>query len=301
MKKHEKILITTPAGNVGLATLRQIARHANRPNLTLVAGVLSPSKTLPDEALTEAIALTDRQVSLDFSRPETFGPALVGVSRVLLIRPPALADVNRYFRPFVEAMQRADVRQVVFLSLQGAENNSITPHHKIEKLIREAGLGYTMLRPSFFMQNLSTTHRIEIRDRSEIFVPAGHGRTSFVDVRDLAEVAAQALATGKHLNTALELTGLEALTYTEIAATLTQVLGRTITYRNPSVLRFVWQKVIVEKQKLGFVLVMVALYTVAKLGKAASLTDTLTGLLGREPTRFRQFAEATKEVWLPTV
>ncbi len=55
-----------------------------------------------------------------------------------------------------------------------------------------------------------------------------------------------------------------------------------------------------EKQKLGFVLVMAALYSVAKLGKAAGLTDTLAELLGREPTRFRQFAEDTKAVWLTT-
>ena len=293
----DRILITTPTGNVGLATLRQLAKHPNRPNLTLVAGVL------PGNALPELTALTDVRIPLDFARPETFGAALAGVSRVLLVRPPALADVNRYFLPFVQAMQRAGVGQVVFLSLQGVENNPVTPHHKIEKLIREAGgptlrLGYTLLRPSFFMQNLSTTHRAEIRDHSEIFVPAGQGRTSFVDVRDLAEVAAQALASGQHLNAAVELTGSQALTYTEVAAILTDVLGRTITYRNPSVLRFVWQKVVVEKQPFGFVLVMVALYTVAKLGKAAGLTDTLAGLLGRPPTTFRQFANDAKAVWL---
>jgi uncharacterized protein YbjT (DUF2867 family) len=309
----DKILVTTPEGNVGLATLRQLKKHPNRANLTLIAGVLPTEKTPPSETLIEVNTLTDRQVSLDFTQPHTFDPALLGVVRVLLVRPPALADVDRYFRPFVEAMQRAGVQQVVFLSLQGVENNTVTPHHKIEKLIREAGgrkarcagatpltlrLGYTMLRPCFFMQNLSTTLRAEIRDRSEIFVPAGHGRTSFVDVRDLAEVAAQALAAGQHLNTALELTGSQALTYTEIATTLTDVLGRKITYRNPSMLRFIWQKVLVEKLKIGFVLIMVALYTVAKLGKAAGLTNTLAELLGRLPTTFRQFAEDNKALWL---
>ncbi len=232
-----KLLITTPTGNVGLATLRKVAKHPNRAALTVVAGVRQSDQTLPELA-----ALTDAVVPLDFARADTFDAALAGVSRVLLVRPPELADVDKYFLPFVQAMQRAGVSQVVFLSLQGVESNPVTPHHKIEKLIRQAGLGYTMLRPSFFMQNLSTTHRIEIRDRSEIFVPAGNGRTSFVDVRDLADVAAQALATGQHLNAAYELTGSEALTYTEVAAILTNVLGRTITYRNPSVLRFVWQK-----------------------------------------------------------
>ncbi len=295
----EKILITTPAGNVGLATLRQLAKHPNQPNLTLVAGVLPTSETLPGDASPELTALTDVRVPLDFARLETFDAALAGVSRVLLVRPPALSDVNRYFLPFVQAMQRAGVGQVVFLSLQGVKNNTITPHHKIEKLIREAGLGYTMLRPSFFMQNLSTTLRADICERSEIFVPAGQVKTSFVDVRDLAEIAAQSLATGQHLNAAFELTGSEALTYTEVAVILTDVLGCTITYRSPSVLRFIWQKVVREKIKLDFVLVMVALYTVAKLGKAAGLTDTLANVLGHPPTSFRQFANDTRAVWQP--
>lgn len=202
-------------------------------------------------------------------------------------------------------MQRAGMGQVVFLSLQGVESNTIAPHHKIEKPIREAGgptlrLGYTMLRPSFFMQNLSTTLRAEICEWSKIFVPAGNGRTSFVDVRDLAEVAAQCLATGRHLNAAFELTGFEALTCTEVATILTDVLGRTNTYRSPSLLRFVWRKVITEKLTLNFVLVIGALYTVAKSGKAAGLTDTIAGLLGHSPTSFRQFAEDTKTVWLTT-
>ncbi len=297
-----KILITTPLGNVGSATLSALAAHPNRPALTVLAGDRNPEKSRAALA-----PLTDEVVLFDFAKPETVAPALVGVSRVLLVRPPALADVEKYFRPFVEAMKRAGVQQVVFLSLEGVESNSLTPHHKIEALIREAGgrkaapptfrLGYTMLRPGFFMQNLTTTHLAEIRDRSEIFVPAGNGRTNFVDVADIAAVAAQALAEGKHLNTALTLTGPEALTYSEIAEMLTDVLGRTITYVNPSVLRFVWQKVVREKMKFGFVLIMVALYSVAKLGKAATLTDTIARVLGRPPRPFRQFVEENKGVW----
>ena len=113
--------------------------------------------------------------------------APAGVSRVLLVRPPALVDVNRYFLPFVQAVQRAGVGHVLFLSLEGVENNTITPHHKIGKLILETGgrkaapptlrLGYTMLRPSFFMQNLSTTHRTEIRQCCGLSGKRWYGRS----------------------------------------------------------------------------------------------------------------------------
>lgn len=174
----------------------------------------------------------------------------------------------------------------------------MTPHYKMEKLIREAGLPWTMLRPSFFMQNLSTTHRAEIRDRNEIFVPAGHGRTSFVDVKDLGEVAALVLTQDGHLNQAYELTGSEALTYEEVAAQLSEVLGRKITYQNPWIVQFLWRKVVTEQQPLAFALVMTALYTVAKLGKADGLTGEVERLLQRPPTTFRAFAERERSAWI---
>ena len=75
--------------------------------------------------------------------------------------------MDLYFRPFVEAIKRSEVEQVLFLSLQGVESNPFTLHHKIEKLIVEAGIPYTFMRPSFFTQNLSTTHRAEITNHND--------------------------------------------------------------------------------------------------------------------------------------
>ncbi|RYC68746.1 SDR family oxidoreductase [Spirosoma sordidisoli] len=291
----ERILITGASGNVGLETLRLLMLRPDRTTRDVVAGGRSRVDTETDTAVQP-----DGFVRLDFTDPGTFAAALAGVSRVLLVRPPQLADVDRYFAPFVQAMKQAGVRHVVFLSLQGVENNPVTPHHKIERLIVEAGLPFTFLRPSFFMQNLSTTHRDEIKDRHEIFIPAGRGRTSFVDVRDIAAVAELVLTnpTQAYQNRGYELTGSEALTYDEIAGILSRVVGHRITYRNPSIIRFIWQKWRREKNPLGFTLVMTALYTVSKLGKAARLTEETAQLLGRPPITFRQFADAYRSVWL---
>ena len=294
----ERILITGANGNVGLETLRELMKHSNKSRFDVIAGVRDVN------AWKETVK-PDGFATLDFTDSNTFSAALAGVSRVLLVRPPQLADVDQQFGPFINAMKRADVRQVVFLSLQGVENNRdggplLTPHHKIEKLIVESGLPFTFLRPGFFMQNLSTTHRDEIRLRNEIFVPAGKGRTSFVDVRDIGAVAALTLmsSTGEHLRKGYELTGSEALTYGEAAAILTTVLGRKITYRDPSVLRFIWQKWRREGTPLGFTLIMAALYTVSKLGKAARLTKETELLLKRPPITFRQFATDYRAVWM---
>ncbi|MBC3786630.1 SDR family oxidoreductase [Spirosoma utsteinense] len=293
-----RILITGASGNVGLETIRELMKHSRKQEFEVIAGIRD---TIQPGTKPEWTVQPDGFVTLDFTKADTFRGALLGVSRVLLVRPPQLADVDVYFKPFIEAMKQAGVRQVVFLSLQGVENNPVTPHHKIEKILVEANLPFTFLRPSFFMQNLSTIHRDEIRRQNEIFVPAGNGRTSFVDVRDIGAVAALALtsSTTEHLYKGYELTGSEALTYSEVARTLTTVLGRQITYRNPSMLRFVWRKWVKEKNPLGFTLVMLALYTVSKLGKAAKLTNETSRLLGRAPITFRQFADDYRSVWLP--
>ena len=55
------------------------------------------------------------------------------------------------------------------MSVQGAGTNPFVPHHGIETLLKKSGLGWTFLRPSFFMQNLSTTHCADIRERDEIY------------------------------------------------------------------------------------------------------------------------------------
>ncbi|WP_460983918.1 SDR family oxidoreductase [Spirosoma fluminis] len=290
----ERILITGGSGTVGRETIRELIRHSNQRSFEVVAAVRTPTG-----GKQHSDVQPDSFVYLDFTDTNTFAPAVQGVDRVLLIRPPQLADADTIFKPFIEALRQAGVRQVVFLSLQGVESNPVTPHHKIEKLIVEAGLTFTFLRPSFFMQNLITTHRDEIRLRNELFIPAGDGRTSFVDVRDIGAVATLILRSpiSEHANKSYELTGSEALTYGEVAAVLSKVLGRTITYRNPSILQFVWCKWQRERVPLGFVLVMVALYTVSKLGKAARLTDEAERLLRRRPTTFQQFTHDYRTVW----
>lgn len=214
------------------------------------------------------------------------------------MRPPAVSDVKRYMYPVIDAAKAAGVEHIVFLSLMGVEDNRYVPHHKIEKYILASALGYTFLRPSFFMQNLSATHRADILAHNDIFVPAGKGKTSFIDVRDIAEVGAKALIEDGHLNQAYELSGNEALDYYQAAAIFTEVLGRKITYPNPSIFRFAFR---MRKRGMqwGFIGIMIALYTVAKLGLAAKVTGELERLLGKKPITFRQFAQDYKSTWMP--
>jgi uncharacterized protein YbjT (DUF2867 family) len=248
-------------------------------------------------ALRQRFGVDLDSVHLDFGQPETYAAALSGVKGVFLVRPPAISDVRRYLFPFIAAAAASGVRQVAFLSLIGIEQNPRIPHYPVEQALRASGMAYTFLRCSFFMQNLSTTHREEINNRREIFIPAGSAKTSFIDVRDIAAAAATVLSEAGHENRAYELTGGEALDYDQVAALFSQVLGVTVTYRNPSLWRYFWSALRRSRSPI-FAGVTTWLYASTRRGMAARLTGDLPALLGRPPITLRQFIEDYRAVWL---
>ena len=107
-------------------------------------------------------------VAFNFADPASQDAALAGCDSVFLLRPPQLIND---FADFIARARRAGVRHIVFLSVQGAENNRFIPHHKTEQLLMKSGLAYTLLRPAYFMQNFTTTLRTDLIERHEIFCP----------------------------------------------------------------------------------------------------------------------------------
>lgn len=283
-----KILVTGATGNVGAEVVAELRRRGRTADVVI-------ADRNPTKAQTQ-LGADLRYVRFDFEDATSFAPAFVGIDKLFLMRPPAISDIPRYITPAIAAAKAAGVCQIVFLSLIGVDKNRIVPHAKVEDALRAADVPWTMLRPSFFMQNLSTTHRQEIRDGTEIFVPAGNGRTSFIDVRDIAAVGALALAEEGHGYKTYEITGSEALTYSEVAALMTEELGRTITYRKPSLLAFIarWKA---RGADLDYIFVMAGIYTTARLGFAGGLTDELPKLLGRAPITMRQYIADYRNAW----
>ncbi|HEX2990020.1 MAG TPA: NmrA family NAD(P)-binding protein, partial [Anaerolineales bacterium] len=171
------------------------------------------------------------------------------------------------------------------------------PHYKVETYLKEQGFQTTFLRCSFFMQNLNTTHRVEIQERNEVFVPVANAKTSFIDVRDIGSVAARMLTDEGHAGRNYDLTGAEALDYWQVAGILTETLGRRINYRNTGALSF-----LIETRRRGasfpYALVVTGLYMSTRFGMAETVTNDVERLLGRKPISFKQYTEDYREAWL---
>jgi uncharacterized protein YbjT (DUF2867 family) len=271
------VLVTGATGTVGSRVVAALAA-ADEP-----VRAASRDATRARDSLDVASS-----VSFDFEKPETWGDALDGVDEIFLVRPPQLSRVGP-LTDFVDAAERVGVDHVVVLSVLGADKNPLLPHRRIERHVEGTGLNWTFVRASFFMQNFLEEHRGEVRD-GVLFVPAGDGKTSFVDARDVAEVAAAALTEPGHGGRAYDVTGPEALTYDEVAAVFSDVLGRPVAYADPSLPRFAWET-FRRGTSLGKTLVMSGIYTTARLGLAGRVTDDVRAVLDRDPVDFRTFVE----------
>ncbi|HKL43420.1 MAG TPA: SDR family oxidoreductase [Clostridia bacterium] len=287
----QQILITGATGNVGKETIKKLL-NSKLENFNVIAGVRDLN-----EAKEKLNYNKLRFIKFDFKNKKLIKKSLQHIDKMLLVRPPAISKVKKYILPVIKEAKINDIKHIVFLSLQGVENNPLVPHYKIEKFIKKEKIPYTFLRPSFFMQNLSTTHKKEIKENDEIYIPAGKGKTNFIDVRDIAEVASLVLREEEHKNKAYELTGKESLSYYEIANILSEELGRKIVYKDPSIIKFFITKK-KEGLSIGKILIMIGLYTVAKLGKANKITNEVQNLLGKEPIKFSEFVKDYKEVWM---
>ncbi|MQS76211.1 NmrA family NAD(P)-binding protein [Companilactobacillus halodurans] len=271
----EKFLIIGATGNIGFPLVQYLNQNSD---VNLVVGAHNVTKT-------QATFNNYRNLEVkhfDFLDPNTFNDSFSGVSKVFFVRPPQLANPKVDMLPFLKFAKNQRIQQIIFVSLIGVEKNPMTPHHKIEKMIEELNLPHTFIRPSFFMQNLNTTHQFDIQKHHDLFIPAGNAKTSFIDTRDIGEVAAISLLDSKYLGQKLNITGPMALTYSEIAQIMSEILPFKVTYSKPSLLKF--RKTMLHRGlKKDYVNVMVMLYLITQLGNAKTVTKTAEKVLGRKP------------------
>jgi uncharacterized protein YbjT (DUF2867 family) len=280
------VLITGAPGNVGTPLVHELLRLA--APVRVAAWDVGAARA----AFGEAVDV----VRFDFTDPSTFD-VFAGVERMFLLRPPSISDVKHVIGPALDAARDRGVRHVVFLSIQGAERNRVVPHRKIEDHLRRNGLAWTFIRAAYFMQNLSTTHAADIREQDEIYLPAGRrSRTAHVDARDVAAVAAVALTGDGHAGRAYTPTGPAALTYDECAAILSDALGRRIGYADPTPWAY-WRRMASRGMPKGMIAVTLGIYTAARLGLAAGLTDDVPRLVGRPAIDSATFARDAADAW----
>ncbi len=291
MNAAVNILVTGATGNTGREVIRYLIRN---PDVQVVAGVRNVEKAR--RQFPEADRL--QFVRFDFEDTRSFPGALQGVHRVFLLRPPHISDVEKYFRPLIGAISAAGIREVMFLSVQGAGRSKVIPHNKIERLIRDAGPDYIFLRPSYFMQNLTTPLLSDIRDKHRIVLPAGKAKFNWIDVRNIGEAAAMLLANfSGYRNQILDLTGTENLTFGAVAEKLSDLLPYPVRYKPVNPVRFF----LIKKREglpAGLIMVMIMLHFLPRFSRPPQISHVYQELTGKRPGTLEAFVSREKALLL---
>jgi uncharacterized protein YbjT (DUF2867 family) len=273
------ILVTGASGNAGGAVLKEVLK-TNRPVKAMYRSSEDAAKASRDA----------RAVIADFADKPSLGRALEGVDAVYLVCSP-VCELVELEGNMVDACREADVRYVVLNSALGAGDYPKSfPgwHRRVEDKLKASGLDYTILRPNSFMQNILTYYAPSIRSQGAFYAAMGNARTSFIDVRDVAAVAARTLTSAGHAGKTYELNGPEALTYAEVAGKITRASGRKVQYVDIPVAQ---QKQAMLDQRMPDWLVTALLDLQAYYtgGKGGDIDDVVSTILGRAPAAMDQF------------
>jgi len=228
-------------------------------------------------------------VAADFTDPAALARACDEAEKIYLVTPAHL-NMRQWKANVIEAAKAAGVRHIVVATGLGASPKAGLTfgkwHSETQELLKQSGLDWTFVQPTYFMQNLFwQTSNIA---KNGVYHDDLGGPVAWIDARDIADVAAEALTAPGYEGKALGLTGPEALTGEDIAALLSGVTGRTVTCAPLSA----------ENAKAGMVAggmqgevagAMVELASIAPMGYLASIETTVSDVMGRPARRFADF------------
>ena len=273
------ILVTGASGNVGGAVLQELLRSS--------ASVRSMYRSTGDAA--KAPAGTNPVIA-DFADRVSLERALDGVDRVYLVCSP-IPQLVELESNMVDVCRVHGIRHLVLNSSLGADTyDKSFPkwHHAVEEHLRASGIPATILRLESFMQNIPAFFASTINSQGAFYAAMGEAPVGFVDVRDIGAVVAKILTSDGHAGKTYTLTGPELLNYSQVAAKLSQVLGRPVRY-----VAITQEQLRPSLRDMGMppwqVEALADLQAYYADGTGGKVTSDVRDVLGREPVRMDQF------------
>ena len=227
--------------------------------------------------------------SFDWSEPAGWDAALRDVAAVYVVPPPVPGPVHE----FVARAEAAGVRRLVLLSGRGADTWGDSTFgldmRSAEDAVRGSALEWTVVRASNFDQNFDEDLFHAPLVAGELALPAGEVPEAFLDVEDVADVAAAVLTEPDgHAGRVYELTGPRELTFAEAVGMIARASGRPLTYTQVSPAEYVaalvgqgWAEA--DAQHVA------EMFALMEKGLLVGSTDDVAAVLGRGPRTFEDY------------
>jgi uncharacterized protein YbjT (DUF2867 family) len=240
------------------------------------------------------------EVRFDWHDESIWAAALEGISVAYLIPP----DEPIPAEAFVAAAEKAGVRRLVAQSGRRvhllAEAVGVGPEaigmYGLQEAVRASQLEWTVLQPNNFNQNFSEGDFLATLLAGELALPADGLVEPFIDVDDIAAVAAAVLTEDGHHGRIYELSGPESLTFTEAIEAIAKASGRNMTFKTVSPEAYA-ASLRAEGLPEDLVFFLDAMYEFMRDGKMGDVADGVEEVLGRKPVAFADWANRTAEAW----
>jgi uncharacterized protein YbjT (DUF2867 family) len=271
---NDLVLVTGATGKTGRSLIAQLDQNG-----------------VPHRAASRA-----SKVPFDWTEPTTWDDAVDGVTSAYLVAPPTVTDPYSRIIEFLELAISRGVQRFVFLSISSLPAGDLA-HGRVHQWLQDHTTDWAVLRPSAFMQNFSEGPFYgSILDEDTIYSNTGTGRVGFIDAHDIATAARCALLAPVAANTDFVLTGDEAISFDQVAETISGVSGRTITHTKIS------SDELAERfQRRGIprltAQLLAAAYATIADGTEDFTTTAVRDVTGSPATTLRAFADAHAHVW----
>jgi uncharacterized protein YbjT (DUF2867 family) len=235
--------------------------------------------------------VADRLVAggFDWEDRSTWQAALSGASAAYIAYQPDLAVSGAVdtLRAFFEQALAHGVKRLVLLSGRGEEEAQ-----EAERALQATSADWTILRCSWFAQNFGEAFFVDLLRAGELALPASPAPEPFIDVEDIADVAAAALTEPGHVHQLYELTGPRALSFAQATAEIAHASGRDIRFESVAPEPF---RATLEAAQLPPVMVDLMLYLLTTVldGRNAQVTDGVQRALGRPARDFSDYVRRT--------
>ncbi len=261
----------------------------------LIARGIAPSDIVAlARDLAKAGSLSAKGVAVreaDYDRPDTLGPALAGVDRLLLISSLG-PERARQHGAVIDAAVAAGVSRVAYTSVLGADTTSnpvAADHRATEALLASSGLEYALLRNGWYNENYLPTLQ-QAAQSGSFLTNAGAGRVASAARSDYADAAAVVL-TAHSAERTYELAGDVAWAQDELAATISDVLGRPVVATQVAAAEH--RARLVEAGVPPFLIPLaVDVDSAIAAGELAAYTGTISALTGRQTTSLAETLRA---------
>lgn len=281
-----KYLIFGGTGNIG-------SRVAQR----LIARGEQPSVFTRDAKKAKALFGDQVEIRLgDLEKPRSsLADALAGIDGVFLVTDGP--DLDLRDRAVAGAAKSAGVRHVVKLSTLDVHTGVGTGpwHARGEAAVRDIGVAFTFIQAAGFMLN-ALGWADSIRDEGVLRSSTGKGKIAFIHPDDIADVAMAALTTRDHDGQSLVITGPEALSYGEMAATIGVAIGKQVRFEEISDNQ-AHAGVVTWAGKGRYADALVDIWRAVREGRLAMVSDGVKQVIGRRPISFDRWAEENADAF----